>query len=108
MIVTRSVREPPRAHRSAGAGAALAHLAVAAAEAGDPGRDGLVKRLHVPALGIPRAPEELTEAPEPHLHGATALLAYPIRPFRLNRPDTALVVTREVHGVLAVGIAAAG
>src|SRR5439155_1634941 len=76
------------------AGPALEHLALAAAEAGDPGRDGLVKRLHVPALGIPRAPEELTEAPEPHLHGATALLAYPIRPFRLNWPDAPLVVAR--------------
>src|SRR5207244_7444173 len=43
-----------------------------------------------------------------HLHGATALLAYPIRPFRLNRPDAPLVVAREIHGVLAVGIAAAG
>src|SRR5207245_6248887 len=90
-------------------GAALHELALAAAEqAADARGHGLVEGLHVPALGVARAAEELAVAAEAHLHGAAALLADLVRGLGLDRPDGPVVGAPEVLRVLALGVAAAG
>src|SRR5213592_2943478 len=89
--------------------AALHELALAAAEqAADARGYGLVEGLHVPALGVARAAEELAVAAEAHLHGAAALLADLVRGLGLDRPDGPVVGAPEVLRVLALGVAAAG
>src|SRR5437762_1042429 len=89
--------------------AALHELALAAAEqAADARGHGLVEGLHVPALGVARAAEELAVAAEAHLHGAAALLADLVRDLGLDRPDGPVVGAPEVLRVLALGVAAAG
>src|SRR5205814_8187213 len=89
--------------------AALHQLALAAAEQAPHARGhGLVEGLHVPALGVARAAEELAVAAEAHLHGAAALLADLAGGLGLDRPDGPVVGAPEVLRVLALGVAAAG
>src|SRR5579883_648368 len=87
---------------------ALEHLPRAAAEAGDARRLRLVQRLHVGALGIPRAAEELAEAAEADLHGPAALLAPLVGDLGRHRLDRAVWGAGEVLRVLAGRVAAAG
>src|SRR5262249_6886139 len=87
---------------------ALHQLALPAAEALHTRRHGLVERLHVLALGIAGAAEELAVAAEAHLHRLAALLADLVGRLGLGRTDRPVVVPREVHGVLALGVPAAG
>src|SRR5205814_1381784 len=89
--------------------AALHQLALAAAEQAPHARGhGLVEGLHVPALGIARAAEELPVAAEAHLHGTAALLAHLAGGLGLHRPDGPVVGAPEVLRVLALRVAAAG
>src|SRR5262249_4903640 len=77
-------------------------------EALDARRHRLEERLDVLALRIPGAAEELAEAAEADLHGPAALLARLVGDLGLGGLDLAILVTREVGGVAALGIAAAG
>src|SRR5438552_7801379 len=89
--------------------AALHELTLAAAEqAADARGHRLVEGLHVPALGVARAAEELPVAAEAHLHGAAALLAQLAGGLGLHRPDAPVVGAPKVLRVLALGVAAAG
>src|SRR5437870_706467 len=89
--------------------AALHELALAAAEQAPNARGhGLVEGLHVLALGIARAAEELAVAAEATVHGPAALLAHLVRGLGLDRSDGPVVGALEVHRVLALGVAAAG
>src|SRR5262249_5336473 len=88
--------------------APLHHLARATRESFDARRAGLVERLHVAALGVAGAAEELPVASEADLHREAALLALLVGGLRLHRADRPVVVAREVGGVLAIGVAATG
>src|SRR5437867_4168034 len=107
MMVTRSVIAgsrgggPPRR--------VLHELALAAAEqAADSRGHRLVEGLHVLALWVARAAEELPVAAEADLHGAAALLAHLAGGLGLDRPDGPVVGVPEVLRVLALRVAAAG
>src|SRR5207244_2879730 len=102
-IPVAAVEELPAAR------AAFHELALATAEdAAHAGRHRLMERLHVPALRIARAAEELPVAAEADLHRAAALLAHLVRRLGLGGADRAVLVAGEVLRVLALGIARAG
>src|SRR5262249_34127524 len=87
---------------------ALVHLALAALETRRARRLRLVERPDVLAVRIAGAADELAEAAELHLHRLAAEVAGLVEDLGRLGDDLAGLVAREVHGVAAVGVAAAG
>src|SRR5262249_29628961 len=87
---------------------ALVHLALAALDARGARRLRLVGRAGELAVGIAGGADGLAEAAEAHLHRLAAELARLVDDLGLLGDDLARLVPREVHGVPALGVAAAG
>src|SRR5262249_39936831 len=106
-IPVAAVERGPAA-RAAPAELALAPgLAPAADRALDAGGTRLERRLDALAVVVAGTAEELAEAAEAHLHRLAADLAGAVGQLGLDGPDAAVLVTREVRRVAALGIAAA-